>query len=377
MASRPAGPDTRVRDVVAVGFGPSNLALAISLHEHNSRAPVDERLSFTVLERKPRFGWHRGMLLDGTTMQVSFLKDLVTLRNPVSPFSFLNYLHERDRLVDFINHKTLFPARVEIHDYLECAPGRFAGVVEYGTEVVAVRPVLVGDRVEYLDVVGRTAGEDTIYRTRNLVIGTGVVPTLPPGVASAGRVCHSSELLDRLADREWAGAGSFAVVGAGQSGAEAASYLHERFPAARVHAVFSRYGYSPADDSPFANRVFDPAAVDEFFLAPESVKEKFYAYHANTNYSVVDQELIQELYRRVYDERVRGEPRLHVHHLSSVVGVAVERDAVRLRVETLTDGGTRDLTVDAAVFATGYRPEPVRLHRSAASPSTAAGSIGR
>jgi L-ornithine N5-oxygenase len=62
------------------------------------------------------------------------------------------------------------------------------------------------------------------------------------------------------------------VLGAGLAWPGATSlliteYLQDRFGAAEVHAVFSRYGYSPADDSPFANRVFDPAAVDDFFSA--------------------------------------------------------------------------------------------------------------
>ncbi len=95
-------------DLLGVGFGPSNLALAIAVSEHNaaSRGP---HLNVRFLERQKTFGWHRGMLIDDATMQVSFLKDLVTMRNPASDFSFLCYLHERGRLVDFINHKTLFP----------------------------------------------------------------------------------------------------------------------------------------------------------------------------------------------------------------------------------------------------------------------------
>ena len=64
------------------------------------------------------------MLIEDATMQVSFLKDLVTMRNPTSAFSFVSYLHERGRLVDFINHKTLFPLRIEFHDYLEWAARR-------------------------------------------------------------------------------------------------------------------------------------------------------------------------------------------------------------------------------------------------------------
>lgn len=359
MPAPPGDPGFRVPtyDIVAAGFGPSNLALAIALEEHNSQVPVEERLSFQILERKKDFGWHQGMLLEGTTMQVSFLKDLATMRNPVSKFTFLFYLHERSRLADFINHKTMYPSRIEFHDYLTWAAAKFTGFAKFGVEVINARPVQEGDAINYLDVTGRNVvspHQESIFRARNLVIGTGLAPRLPPGVEQTSRVCHSAALLDHIG--AWSGARRFAVVGAGQSAAEVAAYLHGRFPAAEVHAVFSRYGYSPADDSPFANRVFDPQAVDEFFMAPTSVKEKFYDYHANTNYSVVDQELIQHLYSRMYEERVMGAPRLHVHHLSAVMDVIPRADAVTLRVKALAPGQVLDLDVDAAVFATGYEP---------------------
>lgn len=351
------GPSDETLDILAVGFGPANLALAISVYEHNAAVPARQRLTARFLERQPAFGWHRGMLLDDATMQVSFLKDLATLRNPNSSFTFLTYLHERSRLVDFINHKTLFPTRVEFHDYLHWAAARFADVVDYGTEVVDVRPVVERDHVRYLDVLARSAGRRVVRRARNLVIGTGITPVLPAGVESSDRVWHSSELLDRLAvPGPGAGARRFAVIGAGQSSAEVTAHLHQYVPASEVHAIFSRYGYSPADDSSFANRVFDPGAVDEFFAAPESVKEKFYSYHANTNYSVVDLELIEDLYRRVYREGVTGRRRLHIHHLSRVVDVVQTSEAVLLRFETMVDEHVHELEVDVVVCATGYRP---------------------
>ena len=103
-------------DVVGIGFGPSNISLAIALAEHNRSVAAPQRLTYAFVERQPAFGWHRGMLIDGATMQVSFLKDLVTLRNPTSEFSFISYLHNRNRLVDFINHQCLFPSRLEFHD---------------------------------------------------------------------------------------------------------------------------------------------------------------------------------------------------------------------------------------------------------------------
>jgi L-ornithine N5-oxygenase len=85
------------------------------------------------------------MLLEDATMQVSFLKDLVTPRNPTNPHSFLAYLHSRDRLVEFINYGSVFPTRREFHDYLEWAAARFDDQVDYGAEVVEIRSVRGGD----------------------------------------------------------------------------------------------------------------------------------------------------------------------------------------------------------------------------------------
>ena len=56
--------------------------------------------------------WQRGMLLPWAQSQVSFLKDLVTLRNPRSRFSFVNYLHAMGRLDDFVNLGSFTPYRV-------------------------------------------------------------------------------------------------------------------------------------------------------------------------------------------------------------------------------------------------------------------------
>jgi L-ornithine N5-oxygenase len=306
------------------------------------------------LERQPRFGWHRGMLLDDATMQVSFLKDLVTLRNPTSPFSFLNYLHGQGRLVDFVNHKNLFPLRVEFHDYFEWAAGQVDDLVSYDHEVVSVRPVVEDGVVTHFDVGSRTStGEVEVRRARNLVLATGLRASLPDGVEPSERVWHNRDFLQKvetLTDPR-----RLVVVGAGQSGAEVTAYLHERFRGAEVCAVFARYGYSPADDSSFANRIFDPGAVDDYYAAPEDVKRKLMGYHANTNYAVVDNDLIAELYRRVYREKVLGVRRLRVLNLSRVAELAESADGVRVTVESLSSGEREVLAADAVVCATGYR----------------------
>ncbi|MCF7549508.1 lysine N(6)-hydroxylase/L-ornithine N(5)-oxygenase family protein [Pseudonocardia sp. WMMC193] len=347
-----------VFDVVGVGFGPSNLAIAIALREWNQRQGAPG-LTARFLERQPRFGWHRGMLLEDATMQVSFLKDLATLRNPTSDFSFLAYLASRGRLVDFINYGTAFPTRIEFHDYLEWAADRVADDVDYGVEVVEVSrgpSAWSHGPAEYLDVVAAHAdGRVERLRARNVVLATGLRPHLPEGARLGDRVWHNRELVQRVDGLRSADPERFVVVGAGQSAAETAEYLHRSFPSAQVCAVFARYGYSPADDSPFANRVFDPKGVDDFFAAEEDAKRLILDYHANTNYSVVDPDLIERLYRSHYHEKIAGTERLRFLNLSRVRDVRDGPDGVEVAVESLVDGARETLSADALVYATGYR----------------------
>jgi L-ornithine N5-monooxygenase len=339
-------PPEPVYDLVGIGFGPSNLALAIAVEEHES--PVAARF----FEKQQAFGWHRGMLIEDATMQVSFLKDLVTLRNPRSEFSFLCYLRDRGRLVDFVNHKNLFPLRVEFHDYFEWAAAKVSHLVEYGTEVVGISSD--GDVFEV------TTNDGRVTKARNLVLATGLEVNLPQGIETGERIWHNRDLLHRV--EQVNNPQRFVVVGAGQSAAEVTAFLHDRFPEAEVCGVFARYGYSPADDSSFANRIFDPAAVDDFYRAPEEVKQKLMDYHGNTNYAVVDLDLIQELYRRVYREKVLDRQRLRLFNTSRLTEVADDGEKVHVKIESLADGAVRNVDADVVVYSTGYRPaNPVRL----------------
>ncbi|MCZ4603800.1 lysine N(6)-hydroxylase/L-ornithine N(5)-oxygenase family protein [Streptomyces sp. Lzd4kr] len=356
------GDATSVHDLIGIGFGPSNVAMAIALGEHNARAAQHEVITARFFEQQPSFGWHRGMLIDDATMQVSFLKDLVTLRNPASDFSFLCYLKSKGRLIDFINHKNLFPLRVEFHDYFEWAAAKVDGMVSYGHEVVGVAPVVRDGTVEYLEVTVRSGEGLVVHRARNLVIGTGLRPLMPEGVERGDRVWHNSELLAKVDELEGASPSRFIVVGAGQSAAENVAYLHRRFPEAEICAVFSRYGYSPADDSSFANRIFDPGAVDEYFAAPENVKRRLMDYHGNTNYSVVDIDLIDDLYRQMYQEKVLGNERLRFLNVSRLTDVKETPDKVRATVTSLVTGDETPLDADVVVLATGYSPaDPLSL----------------
>lgn len=331
-------------DLLGIGFGPSNLALAIALAELDRDA--------VFVEAQPEFGWHRGMLLPGARMQIPFLKDLATLRNTKSQFTFLNYLSEHDRIVEFIGRHTLFPSRLEFHDYLEWAAAGIGADVRYGQRVVEVTADDSGMSVR--------ADSGWTMHAGALVLGTGLYPVLPQGTSETPRQWHSHRLLPRLAALHDAAPRRFAVVGAGQSAAEVVSYLHQTYPAAEVHAVFARYGYSVADDNPYANRIFDPSAVDDFYAADQPLRQRLLDYHRSTNYSAVDPELIDALYSREYSERVTGDRRLFIDNASEITAAQDYSDGVRVTITHLVDHSQETLDCDAVIYATGYAPLNIR-----------------
>ncbi|MFD9004267.1 lysine N(6)-hydroxylase/L-ornithine N(5)-oxygenase family protein [Streptomyces sp. NPDC059582] len=343
-------------DVVGIGFGPSNLSLAISLEEHHANV-LTNPVTSAFFERQPQFGWHRNMLLPSATMQISFLKDLVTFRNPVSRFSFVSFLHAQGRLAQFVNRKDFFPTRQEFHQYLEWAESGMTNVVTYNSAVTAIRRPPPDDASSacQVQIEVRDTADGSLRRVNahNVVISTGLQPRMPDGVVRDERVWHSSEFLAQYRLADPAQLKSVAVVGAGQSAAEITKFLHAQLPHAQVHAVFPSYGYSIADDTPFANQVFDAEAVDDYYYGNEPTREAFWRYHRNTNYGVVDDADIRALYQIAYDEDVCGTKRLHFHNQTKVASVVRDGPGARVLLRRL-DGAQRELGVDAIVFATGY-----------------------
>ncbi|BDD83075.1 putative peptide monooxygenase [Tsukamurella pulmonis] len=353
---RPTEPegDGGVVDVLGIGFGPANLALAIALGE----SPRPGR-SMRFLERRESFAWHPGMLLPGASMQISFLKDLVTLRNQSSPYSFVAYLGARGRLVDFVNRAVLTPERAEFADYLAWAAAPFADSVDYGREAIAV--ATDGDGARFAVTHRGPGGAERITRARSVVVARGLRPVLPAwtGGLDPARVFHNIEVLPRLealARTTQAGAAaSFLVVGGGQSAAEVALHLHDK--GARVDLVFRGFGLADVDESPFVNQVFDPDVVDEFNAASPDVRAMLLERHGNTNYAAVEHALTRDLYDRWYRESVTGPRRLGVHRTSEVVAARSLPDGrVEVTVRRSTTGEQWTEAFDAVVCATGFEP---------------------
>lgn len=350
-------------DVLGVGLGPANLGVAVVIDELNELAGQD--ISAIFLDRRSDFAWHPDMLLPFSVMQVSYLKDLATQRNPLSRFTFLNYLHKKGRLTDFINMQTYFPSRLEFTDYFRWVLANLKLAVEWNTSV---------DRVDLVDggclVHGRRADSDISLRAKYVVLGVGATAALP-GWAGTGlrRVFHNAEFRTRLDRLPPPAGGRVAVVGQGQSAAEVLRHLLESRPDLTVHCFISGYGMVPADDSPFANRVFDPEAVSDFYHAPEPVRAELLARHRTTNYGCVDPDLLSWLYGTEYTGKITGSPRLFFRRASDIHGAAETAETVTLDfTERLT--GTRSAEpFDLVVCATGFTSEVPRQLLGAGFPA--------
>ena len=98
-------------DLLGVGIEPFNLSIAALL------API-KFLTSCFFDQNALFSWHPGMLLPGAVIQVSFLKDLVTLVDPTNPYSFIAYLSRHKRLYRFMNAQFKHIFRAEFNNYL-------------------------------------------------------------------------------------------------------------------------------------------------------------------------------------------------------------------------------------------------------------------
>ncbi|VVE03305.1 lysine N(6)-hydroxylase/L-ornithine N(5)-oxygenase family protein [Pandoraea terrigena] len=345
-------------DLIGVGFGPSNLALAIALEEHGGQGPGITR--FLFLEKQPEFTWHGNMLLSNSRMQIAYLKDLATLRNPRSHFTFINYLHEKARLSAFINLQSHYPTRREYNDYLRWAAAHFQGQCAYGETVTGIEPVLERDHVVALQILSRDGdGQTHARRARNVILGAGGTPHIPPAFAplhTTGhtRLFHSSQYLARVAALSDTPPRRVAVVGGGQSAAEIFLDLAEQWPQAQVDLIMRGRALKPADSSPFVNEIFDPQFTDFIYAQPVEQRMRILDEFRNTNYAVVDDDLIARIYDVLYQQRVGG----HGHHAllccHDIQEVHASGEQIRLHMHERLSGRTATQPYDVVVLATGY-----------------------
>jgi lysine N6-hydroxylase len=306
------------------------------------------------LDKRPGFGWHDGQQIPGATLQVSFFKDLVSLTQPTNAFSFLSYLHEQGKIYHFINAQFDAVPRQEFRNYLEWASRRNENIT-FGEEVLSVD--FDGD------FVVRTSARTLTARA--IVVGIGNQPWIPPaGQAGLGptqfHVCDFVQLSRNLGGKR------VAVIGGGQSGAEAfldlISRRDEELPR-RVTWVTRRGNYFPIDDTPFTNEYYTPCYSDYFSNLDPAVRRALNVRNLLTS-DGISEATLRQIYQMSYVHRfVQGrEDLLAFLPNRDVTDVTQDSNGWDITV-THNDyvDRTEHIEIDVIVWATGFRPADMGL----------------
>ncbi len=344
-----AAAQEQIHDLVGVGIGPFNLGLA-ALAE-----PLE--LDCVFLDSEEEFRWHHGMMLDAATIQVPFMADLVTMADPTSKYSFLNWLKQVGRLYPFYIREDFHALRAEFDQYYRWAAGqldslRWARTVEqvdYDAEsdLFTVTALREGSGVE-------------TYWARSLVLGIGTEPYLPAPLRELAdqapeRIRHTSRFLD---EREQAlSQRSVAVVGSGQSAAEVYLELLESQPEhrARVEWITRSPRFQPMEDTRLTLEMTSPEYTDHFHGLPVPQRDELLVQQ-QTLYKGISADLVDRIYEALYrHSAVRAMDTALLADAEVTSAVAVP-EGVELSLHHSQTGQSSRRQVGQIVAATGYRP---------------------
>jgi L-ornithine N5-oxygenase len=355
-------------ELLAIGAGPSNLALAVALDE---TAPADLAEHSLVIERDEDISWQRGMLLPEALSQVSFLKDLVTLRDPRSRFSFVNYLHSVGRLDDFVNMGSFVPFRVELAGYFRWAAQSLQRVrLRTGQDCRTVAPVRSADGT--LTGWLTTMADGSTIGSRYLVIGAGRDPHVPEVFAGlpTDRIVHSTryrqritELRDRLPGKDC----RVTVIGGAQSAAEMFGAVQQDLPGCRPTMVMRSIGLNAYESSKFTNELFYPSFTDEFHAARPEAREQLLSEMHRTNYAGLAPHTLDGLYRQLYLDRMSGEGRLTLLTMTDVTGARTDGADIVLELTDRRTGQTTEQRTDLVLLGTGFAKQMPGMVRGLAA----------
>ena len=338
-------------DILGIGFGPANIAVAIALQEAGyAGTPL-------FLEAQDSVAWHPNMMLNGSDIQNNPARDLITPVNPRSRFTFVNYLHETGRLFEYLNLGLTFPLRRDFANYISWAGRQVSADVRFGEGVHTIERCSLDTGEPGFRV---TTDTGQTYFARAIVAAPGRSRRIPdvfkPALGS--RVFHLCDYLARIEALESdlrRGKGKVAVVGASQSAVEILLDLDRKFPDAHLVGVLRGFGYRLKDTSPFMEEVFFPEFTDYFHVCTPESRANLYQELRHTNYSAADGDVLGKLYLRRYESQLEGHPdHLQIQRNSEVISCTTTDDAVTLTLRDRYMGDQTRLQCDSVVLATGF-----------------------
>ncbi|WP_114203367.1 lysine N(6)-hydroxylase/L-ornithine N(5)-oxygenase family protein [Janibacter anophelis] len=343
-------PQGAVLDLIGIGLGPFNLGLAALTHD---LPDVDG----VFLEAREDFSWHPGMMLEGATIQVPFMADLVTMADPTSRFGFLNHLKQVGRLYPFYIREDFNPLRAEYDQYCRWVAEQL-DTIRWGHTVTAVERD-AEDGV-YTVTARRSDGTLTSLRARHVVLGIGTEPAVPPVAEGlGGPVTHSGGYLDHRAALQ--DNANVTVVGSGQSAAEIYLDLLEGCVEHGYHLTWVTRSprFFPMEYTKLTLEMTSPEYARYFSALPLERRDVLLREQRNL-YKGISADLVDTIYDTLYRLRVEtGRPVQTTLLTNSEVreaGWDEDEGRYTLRVHHEEQDASVTVTTEGLVLATGYRP---------------------
>ncbi|WP_252503114.1 lysine N(6)-hydroxylase/L-ornithine N(5)-oxygenase family protein [Sporosarcina sp. Marseille-Q4943] len=337
----------QILDLIGIGIGPFNLGLAALLEKTECNS--------LFFDKKPRFEWHPGMLIEGTTLQVPFMADAVTMVDPTSRYSFLNYLHEQNRLYQFYFLEKFHIPRNEYNHYCQWIAEQLPQL-QFGSEVENIERTK--DGYYHVTVYSSSREERKTYVTKHIVMGIGTKPYVPDRfrLANQDRIFHSSEYMNKR--RNTRNAKSVTIIGSGQSAAEIFYDLLSKQP--DNHYELSWYtrskGFYPMEYSKLGLEHFTPDYAKYFYQLPKEKKQGVLQNQALL-YKGISFSTIADIYDLLYERSVgSNDLNVHLQALTNLVSVEEWNDQFRLSLYQHEQETSISVTTDIVILATGYHP---------------------
>ncbi|WP_273852680.1 lysine N(6)-hydroxylase/L-ornithine N(5)-oxygenase family protein [Guptibacillus spartinae] len=341
-----------IYDLIGVGIGPFNLGLAALLD------PINE-VDTLFFDQKHEFDWHPGMLIEGTRLQVPFMADLVTMADPTNKYSYLNYLKHHNRLYPFYFLQRLEMPRNEYNHYCQWAANQLESC-RFGTKVTSIVPI--GDPVAHYEVIVEEleTREVNTYLAKNIILGVGTVPSLPPSLKGMKEedVFHSSTFLDHT--ERCHDAKSITVIGSGQSSAE---IFRELLKARKENGYSLKWitrsqGFFPMEETRLSLEHFSPEYIDYFYDLPQAQKDEIFSGQ-QLLYKGISPHTITDIYNLLYEQSVGGEKMdVTLMPLTEINGMKEKEDGTGYELECRQWQKDKKFLIESEVVVagTGYRP---------------------
>lgn len=337
-------------DFIAIGLGPFNLGLACLTD------PIED-LNGLFLEQRPNFDWHPDMLVPGTTLQVPFMADLVTMADPTSRFSLLNFLKQKGRLYSFYIRENFLVLRKEFNQYCQWVVSQMDNV-RFGTRVEHI--YYEENHGRYALAIRNVATEEmqVIYAKR-LVLGTGTEPVVPECcepyretlVHSASYLKHKARLQTQK---------SITIVGSGQSAAEVFYDLLQGVDehGYDLHWMTRSPRFFPMEYTKLTLEVTSPEYIDYFYELPMKTRDRL-NQEQKPLYKGINGDLIGNIFDLLYLRQVEGAAgRVQLRTNASLVQVHQQQASSGFNLIFHQHEQDRYFAhrTEGVVLATGYAP---------------------